>query len=128
VSPEFCKALLPVFTAFSEGRKCETLNSIGEWVPVFNPNWAFGPTAYRIATEPTFRPWTVEEVPLLALCRPKTSKDCRWIITAALKTAKGDEVRGSLGIEGADLYLKHYEHSTDGGKTWLPCGVLEGSK
>jgi hypothetical protein len=24
--------------------------------------------------------------------------------------------------------LKLYEHSTDGGKTWLPCGVVEEAK
>jgi hypothetical protein len=25
-------------------------------------------------------------------------------------------------------WLTCYEHSTDGGKTWLPCGVMEEAK
>lgn len=62
------------------------------------------------------RPWTADEVPLGAWMRHKETHDNRFLITHTRHWY--DRVH----------WLSEYEHSTDGGKTWLPCGVMEESK
>lgn len=63
-------------------------------------------------TEPKLRPWKPEEVPLGAQRRFVGTK-LRWLITN-----DGDE-------NAIKDWFKNCEHSTDGGKTWHPCGVIE---
>lgn len=59
---------------------------------------------------PKLRPWTVEEVPLGAWMREVRVKQIRMIINTMNEVRRKD-------------WLDFYEHSTDGGKTWKPCGV-----
>ena len=87
---------------------------------------------FRLAPEPPakkFRPWTPEEVPVGAIIRNKSDSgryrsmiigvtDCGHIISPVNQVNQGDIGGG----EPEDL-LRHQEHSIDGGKTWLPCGV-----
>lgn len=67
---------------------------------------------YRIAPEPKLRPWESEEVPLGAIIRRKGARD-RRLITEVWDS----QIR--------EHWCEEAEHSTDGGKTWHPCGVME---
>lgn len=96
----------------------------GEYWPVVlreSKGWVF-----RLAPEPPakrYRPWTLEELPAMAIFR-KTHM-FGWF---ALQGANEGGVwfnTPSWGAEQArfDQLLSDHEHSTDNGKTWLPCGV-----
>lgn len=78
--------------------------------------------------KPKLRPWKFGEVPSGAWY-------ARKIAPAQLSTIRTLHVEDngvlwvSLGI-GSELFsanclLDDYQYSTDGGKTWLPCGVTE---
>ena len=85
---------------------------------------------FRLAPEPPqkkFRPWTPEEVPVGALI---TNKD--WVgktygrFSIAGCDAEGIiwMCRGRFGNATFDwLISEGFSHSTDAGKTWIPCGV-----
>ena len=95
----------------------------GEWLPgVFTASDA--KYRFRLAPVPPakkWRPWTAEDVPFCALLRTKGGHVIHMIVafSTALK-----EVYAGHGWKGDVEYcLEHVEHSTDGGKTWLPCGV-----
>ena len=89
----------------------------GVWTSTDNPLWNWEHYDYRIKPTTKLRPWTADEVPLGCQLRSKSyHPDYRFLID---RTANA-EVR--------EDWLKGYEHSTDGGKTWLPCGVMEESK
>ena len=109
-----------VMLAWADGKevecKCKTNTS---WmIPLTNQEYNFDWNVfdYRIKPAKTLRPWTADEVPVGGQIRSKQSRDYRFLID---RTANA-EVR--------EDWLKGYEHSLDGGKTWLPCGVEEESK
>ena len=87
----------------------------GIWSSVTVPRWDWPNYNYRI--KPTLRPWTADEVPLGAWGRNPQYPKTRWLID-----------RTSSEENRKDWLDTKYEHSTDGGKTWLPCGVVEESK
>lgn len=79
--------------------------------------------------EPKITPWNFGDVPVGAVLRTKGTGDpFRWLIVAVcsdgITTCGGTEVRTRSAI----FLFETCEHSTDGGKTWLPCGVLKESK
>lgn len=84
-------------------------------VSVF-PNWNWQHLEYRIKPTAKLRPWTADEVPLGAWMRYKRALHDRSIL--AWTSNQADR----------DMWLDEREYSTDGGKTWLPCGVMEESK
>ena len=78
---------------------------------------------FRVASEPPakrYRPWTPEEVPVGAFTRPKTGRDVLMIIGS---TRDSVFLAGDRGMYPLNDLLRYREHSTDNGKTWLPCGV-----
>lgn len=76
-------------------------------------SWDWDEFEYRIKPEPKLRPWTEDEVPLGAWMRFKRNTQDRVLI-------------GWVSVQAdRDLWLHEREHSIDGGKTWLPCGVEE---
>ena len=87
-----------------------------DWVDEELSCWNFEDFDYRIKPTATLRPWTPDEVPLGAWVLEKANRERRWLIT----DVHDQEFRSDL--------LKLYEHSTDGGKNWLPCGVVEEAK
>lgn len=100
-----------VMLAWADGKQVEySLRGHDNWEPNEAPCWSWAGCDYRI--KPTLRPWTADEVPLGAQCR-KIGDSKRFLIVRT-----SDE---SLRSEWAE----NCEHSTDGGKTWLPCGVEE---
>lgn len=85
-----------------------------EWRLAFIPLWQWHTNDYRI--KPTLRPWTADEVPLGAMTRIKSKPKDRYVIVW---------VGGEFDRK---KWFQEREHSTDGGKTWHPCGVMEESK
>ena len=88
----------------------------GVWTSTNNPLWNWEHYDYRIKPTPVLRPWTADEVPLGAWMRSKRNPQDRMLIHWV--NSQSDR----------ELWLGKNEHSTDGGKTWLPCGVVEESK
>ena len=86
------------------------------WTSTDNPLWNWEHYDYRIKPTPVLRPWTADEVPLGMQARNSKYPKTRWLIDR------------TSSEENRIDWCKNYEHSTDGGKTWLPCGVVEEAK
>ena len=87
----------------------------GVWTSTDNPLWNWEHYDYRIKPTTKLRPWTADEVPLGSIMRTK-GLEGRCII---IDTETSDD---------RSYWLNAREHSTDNGKTWLPCGVMEEAK
>ena len=107
-----------IMTAWAHGNKVEVKGLLPDsvWVPASAPSWNWQDTVYRIKPTATLRPWTPDEVPLGAQMRFKLTPSKRHLL-------------GSVSEQvDRDLWLSQREHSTDGGVTWKPCGVVEEAK
>ena len=121
---EETKEAIRVMQAFVDGNEVEfknrhqLTNGLPLWVPAPNPvwNWIDDIKSFRIKPTAKLRPWTADEVPLGAWIRYKRALHDRSIL--AWTSNQADR----------DMWLDEREHSTDGGKTWLPCGVVEEAK
>ena len=87
-----------------------------DWVDEELSCWNFEDFDYRRKPTPVLRPWTADEVPLGAWMREKKALHDRSVL--AWTSNQADR----------DMWLEEREHSTDGGVTWKPCGVVEESK
>lgn len=80
---------------------------------------------FRIAPEPPakrYRQWTQETAPIGFVIRKKRTS-CWWQVYTVFTDGvmlRAGEVQDSL-ISFQDC-LAEFDHTTDGGKTWLPCG------
>lgn len=129
---EQTKEAIRVMQAFVDGyeiqqriKKCDSRSVLKpDWCDTDEPCWDFDSCDYRIKPTATLRPWTADEVPLGAWMR---SKESGW--KALIFEVRRD---GQIEINNSsimpDSALRYYEHSIDGGKTWLPCGVVEEAK
>ena len=88
----------------------------GVWTSTDNPLWNWEHYDYRIKPTAKLRPLTADEVPLGAWIRYKRALHDRSIL--AWTSNQADR----------DMWLDEREHSIDGGKNWLPCGVVEEAK
>ena len=104
-----------VMQAYVDGKEVESLYG-GKWALACIPRWDWDDTDYRIKSTAKLRPWTADEVPLGAWIRYKRALHDRSIL--AWTSNQADR----------DMWMDEREHSTDGGKTWLPCGVVEEAK
>ena len=111
---EQTKEAIKVMQAFVDGKDVQSMYE-GKWSLVHVPRWNWDDTQYRIKPTPVLRPWTADEVPLGSIMRTK-GLEGRCII---IDTETSDD---------RSYWLNAREHSTDGGKTWHPCGVMEESK
>jgi hypothetical protein len=112
---EQTKEAIKVMQSWVDGKELE-VREVDEWRRTFTPLWQWYTNDYRIKPTVTLRPWISDEVPLGAQVRKKSDPTYRWVIA---NTGSHDD-RLKL--------VENHEHSTDGGKTWLPCGVMEESK
>ncbi len=114
---EQTKETIRVMDASINGMEVESkLIGTYDWVLDKNPSWNWLNYDYRIKPTATLRPWTADEVPLGAWMRFKRNPQDRVLL-------------GWVSVQAdRDLWLDEREYSTDGGKTWLPCGVVEESK
>jgi hypothetical protein len=115
---------IKVMQAFVDGKTVECKFYTTGWSELIDPEWNFQKCEYRIKPTTKLRPWTADEVPLGAWLRSKMHS-WKCIIIEVDK-------RGRIGVNGGniplDYALQNNEYSTDGGKTWLPCGVMEEAK
>jgi hypothetical protein len=92
-----------------------------------SPAWAWEVSTYRIHPDdlnpPKLRPWRQEEVPVGAQIRYKNNSLAHrhLIVSSSPCGLAGHDTNWDYG-----LLFSAMEHSTDNGKTWHPCGVLEG--
>ena len=106
--------------------ECKRKTNTSWTIPITNQEYNFDWNVfdYRIKPTKTLRPWTADEVPLGAWLRH--SKQGRKAIIIDVTFDQ------QIGIHGSyfspRFVLENCEHSLDGGKTWLPCGVEEESK
>jgi len=102
-----------VMQAFVDGKEVQSMRTPN--VTADDPywNWNNDIEMYRIKPTAKLRPWTADEVPLGAQLRDKFNPTRRWLSC----NTGSDDYRDEL--------LENSEHSTDNGKTWLPCGVME---
>jgi hypothetical protein len=113
---EETKESIRIMQAFVDGKEVEALSPNKKWGRTPAPRWGWDDTEYRIKPTATLRPWTADEIPLGVQVRKKSDPTSRWLI-------------GNTGSHDDRLkYVETHEHSTDNGKTWLPCGVMEESK
>ena len=105
-----------VMQAFVDGKEVEYKRHDEFWMLTTLPLWNWNSIEYRIKPTPVLRPWTADEVPLGAWIRYKKVIDDRSVL--AWTSTQRDR----------DIWLDEREHSTDLGKTWLPCGVVEEAK
>ena len=104
-----------IMQAYVDGKEVEHRYN-GKWVKIYVPRWDWDNTEYRIKPTATLRPWTADEVPLGAWMRFKKALHDRSVL--AWTSNQADR----------DMWMDEREHSADGGKTWLPCGVVEEAK
>jgi hypothetical protein len=104
---------IKVMDAFLDGKTVECKCDSRGWSELIDPVWNFQRCEYRIKPTTKLRPWTADEVPLGAWSRFKERPSQRSLI-------------GDVYFEAdRKVWLELREHSTDNGKTWLPCGVEE---
>ena len=112
---EETKEAIKVMQAFVDKKEVETRarHALGEWIFTDNPDWDWDNYDFRIIPASKLRPWTADEVPLGAWLRFKHNPQDRTLL-------------GWVSVQAdRDMWLEEREHSTDGGKTWKPCGVEE---
>ena len=105
-----------VMIAWADGKEVQKKRRGTVELKESDPMWDWAAYTYHIKPTPVLRPWTADEVPLGAWLKWKKSPDRRSLVCST-----GDaESRLSM--------FNDYEHSTDGGLNWKPCGVEEVGK
>ena len=112
---EQTKEAIRVMQAFVDGKEVEVMGLLKTsfWLSAETPCWDWNTSTYRIKPTATLRPWTADEVPLGAWMRSKRNPQDRMLIHWV--SSQCDR----------EMWLDKNEHSTDGGVTWKPCGVVE---
>ena len=123
MTKEQCREAGATMIAWADGKTIQwRRRDQNEWSEVHQScigitlSWDWDTFEYRIEPMPKLRPWTADEVPLGAWMRFKRNPQDRVLL-------------GWVSVQSdRDLWLDEREYSTDGGKTWLPCGVMEEAK
>ena len=114
-----------VMQAFVDGKEVECCRAFEEWGTTKKPSWNWMDCIFRIKPTPTLRPWTADEVPLGCILKTKSTNSV-WLLIG--RNNVGEILIAGDKYQSPEWLLREYEHSTDGGKTWLPCGVVEECK
>lgn len=126
MTSEELKYAISVMTASSNGACIQMkYKDESEWKSYAGGSgfsWEWGTFDYRVEPAKTLRPWKPEEVPVDAWYR--TGLDAGlWF-----KVCQFNAINGTITNYDDDGWtpgeaLAGLSHSTDGGKTWLRCGV-----
>jgi hypothetical protein len=130
---EETKESIRVMQAFVDGKEVEYLGKkwnprgllLSDWCDAHEPFWNFEHYDYRIKPTPVFRPWTADEVPLGCILKTKSTNSV-WLLIG--RNNVGEILIAGDKYQPPEWLLREYEHSTDGGVTWKPCGVVEEAK
>jgi hypothetical protein len=122
--------------AWAQGKRVEAAVIGGdEWLPIdpvgeclrnAHPATVFAcrdEYRFRLAPEPPakkWRTWGILDVRVGMLVKRIHTNNAQLIV--GIKWPTHVDVGQSLNMT-IEYLVEHYEHSTDGGKTWLPCGV-----
>lgn len=123
------KALLPIITAFAEGKTIQTVTSSG-WSDVHpDEDLTFngGLSGYRIKPQAKMRPWEAGEAPIGAWLKEK-GEGKSVVLIMGQDGVNGDVLTYAYGkvthVECEMLFEKEL-YSTDNGATWHICGTLD---
>ena len=116
MTPEQTIEAIRIMQAYVDGKEVEYEHPDGIWMLTTTPCWNWNSGEYRIKPTTVLRPWTADEVPLGAQMRTGANGEYRWLIDHSGHNIKRKE------------WLEECQHSIDGGKNWLPCGVVEEAK
>lgn len=118
--------------AFWDGRLEVNRSTTTEpnWCPATLPPELELREFFRIKPEPKLRPWKMDEVPLDCWVRTAGENCAIFKILACqpmgiVSANSFADNNSALILRSFEFALKNIEHSTDGGKTWKPCGVEE---
>jgi hypothetical protein len=114
-----------VMQAFVDGKEVEVLYPFTQAQIATTPVWNWDANKYRIKPTAKLRPWTADEVPLGCILKTKSTNSV-WLLIG--RNNVGEILIAGDKYQSPEWLLREYEHSTDGGKTWLPCGVVEEAK
>lgn len=132
---EEAKQLLPIIEAYGKGSIIQTTHKGKDnWTDYPSVPMSFDDSLrldYRIKPEPKLRPWKPEEVPVagfLIRFEKESMISASYLVIA--RDLQGVIVSNTSSYEPCLSKYSHEklltcEYSTDHGKTWLPCGVLE---
>jgi len=123
MTPAQAKELLPVFTAFSEGKAIQFKDDGGKWLTASNLEFTYPPARYRIRPEPRWRPWAIAEInqlPVDTIFKQGTDIGVIAFILGGIVTIRGPKPADCVTVY--DL-LNDWTHSPDHGQTWKKCGV-----
>jgi len=118
-----------VMLAFADGKTVQYwIHGYEGWGISTDPSFDWKHCTFRVKEESKFRPWAADEVPLGAWIRSKQGPT-RGFGHGIIIYADDGGVPMPCGIQNSwvgfhDL-LNNFEHSTDNGKTWKPCGMEE---
>ena len=128
------KQFIPIIQAWADGKTIqwrETPTS-SQWHDYSNKgscNFSGSADEYRIKPEPKLRAWKPEEVPVGALYKWQNH------VAVILSVADGQKLcfldrcgKITWNFLDAGVMCEESKHSLDGGKTWFPCGVMEGAQ
>lgn len=77
----------------------------------------------NIPEQPKYRAWKPEEVPVGCIMKTRDTGS-RWVLIG-INEQHLLKIAGDTGHRSIEYAFNNYDHSVDGGKTWLTCGVLE---
>lgn len=112
--------------AFWDGNLEQFDTLVNSWEKPEEPPCAQShPKSYRIKKPQQLRPWKPEEIPLGAWLREKNHQATSLIVAQMQGFVVWYAISGERVAGSPKRCLDTCEHSTDNGKTWLPCGVSE---
>jgi hypothetical protein len=124
MTPQKAQELLPIITAFAEGKQIEIkFNRPGsEWVPDDSPSWQ-PDFDYRIKPEPKTRPWSKPEDVPGPVCWI-SGDGIIGLLIVSFHSDGGGLAAGRNEYTWEDIEARKLKYSTDR-KTWSPCTVTE---
>lgn len=102
---EEAKKLLPIITAYAEGKEIELEDNDGNWNKTYNLRFCKSPKCYRIKQEPKYRPFESAEEFLNVM---KQHTPCGYV---RLKNAKHGTVEycNIISFTNRDIILQTYK-------------------